>query len=147
MEAAAIVPGERWTPARIFKALSAIWHIPLGVIGLAIDQTFPLGSAEAATSHSEHIFGVFETNGWHSLLALVLGFVSLYFTIRPERAREGALLIGLSHVGVVLALVIWDPSTFLLASNIADQIVHSSTAIGGIFSALLTPRTMEAQPA
>jgi hypothetical protein len=148
MQATAIRSGgDGWSAARVFLAVSAVWHIPLGVAGLAIDQTFPIRSADAATSHSAHIFGVFETNGWHSLLALLLGVVSSYFMVRPRRAREVALVIGLSHVGVVLALVIWHPSTFLLASNVADQVAHASTAIGGILGSLLTPRTIEARPA
>ena len=127
-----------WTPARIFMATSAVFHLPVAIVGLAIDQTFPLGADEAAHAGSEHIFGIFETNGWHSLAALLLGVVSLYFAVRPERAREAALAVGLGHVVLVLALTIWAPSTFLLASDGADQVVHSTTAIAGIGSALLT---------
>ncbi|MDQ3985227.1 MAG: DUF4383 domain-containing protein [Actinomycetota bacterium] len=127
-----------WTPARIFMAASAVFHLPVAIVGLAIDQTFPLGADEAAHAGSEHIFGIFETNGWHSLAALLLGVVSLYFAVRPERAREAALAIGVGHVVIVLALTLWAPSTFLLASDGADQVVHSTTAIAGIGSALLT---------
>ncbi len=129
---------DSWTPARIFMAASAVFHLPVAIVGLAIDQTFPLGADEAAHAGSEHIFGIFETNGWHSLAALLLGVVSLYFAVRPERAREAALAVGLGHVVIVLALTIWVPSTFLLASDGADQVVHSTTAIAGIGSALLT---------
>ena len=129
---------ESWTPARIFMTVSAVFHIPVGLIGLVIDQTFQVGSKAAAVAGSEHIFGILETNGWHSLAALLLGVASLYFTLRPRRAREGALAIGISHVVLVLGLAFWDPSTFWLASNGADQVIHASTAVGGIGSALLT---------
>ena len=91
-----------------------------------------------ARAGSEHVFGVFETNGWHSLAALLVGVVSLYFAVRPERAREGALTIGIGHVFVVLALTFWEPSTFWLMSNGADQVVHATTAIVGTGSAVLT---------
>jgi hypothetical protein len=128
-----------WTPARIFMAASAGFHLPVAIIGLAIDQTFPFGADAAAHAGSEHILGILETNGWHSLAALLLGVVSLYFAVRPQRAREAALAIGVGHVVIVLALTFWDPSTFWFASNAADQVVHTSTAIGGIGSALLTP--------
>jgi Domain of unknown function (DUF4383) len=127
-----------WTPARIFMVASATFHLPVAIVGLAIDQTFPLGADAAAHAGSEHIFGILETNGWHSLAALLLGLVSLYFAVRPEGAREAALAIGIGHVVIVLGLTFWTPSTFLLASNAADQVVHASTAIGGIGSALLT---------
>jgi hypothetical protein len=128
----------RWSPARVFMLVSALYHLPLGIVGLLYDRTFPIGSAEAARAGSEFVFGIFETNGWHSSAALVLGVVSLYFLMRPSRARDVALAIGVFHVGIVAALVIWPPETFWLASNAADQVVHSFTAIAGIGAALLT---------
>lgn len=129
-----------WTPARIFLAISALWHLPLGIAGLVIDQTFPVGAHSAAHSGSEHIFGVFETNGWHSLAGVVLGVVSLLFAWRPERARGAALAIGGFHVAVVAALTLWEPETFWIASNASDQVDHAATAIGGLVSGLMTAR-------
>ena len=127
-----------WTPARIFLAISAGYHIPLGIIGLAINQSFPLSSHAAARSGSDQILGVLATNGWHSLAALAVGAISVYFTARPLHAREAALGIGAGHVAVVLALSVQDPSTFLIASNGADQVIHVTTAVGGLASGLLT---------
>ncbi len=132
--------GPSWTPARIFMAISAVWHLPLGIAGLVVDQTFPVGAQATATAGSEHIFGIFETNGWHSLAALVLGVVSLLFAWRPERARAAALVIGGLHVGIVASLILWGAATFWLASNTSDQVVHSATAIGGLVSGLMTAR-------
>ena len=134
------VRSERWTPARVFMLVSTLYHLPLGIAGLIYDQTFPVGAAAAQRAGSELVFGIFETNGWHSVAALVLGVVSVYCTFNPRRARDVALAIGLFHVGIVASLEIWDPSTFWLASNFADQVIHASTAIGGIASALLTRR-------
>ena len=134
------VCNERWTPARIFMVISTLYHLPLGIGGLIYDQTFPVGAAAAERAGSELVFGIFETNGWHSLLALLLGVVSVYYTIRPRGARETALVIGVVHVGVFASLIVWEPSTFWLASNFADQVIHAGTAIGGISSALLTNR-------
>jgi len=135
---------ERWTPARIFMLAAAVVHLPLGIVGLVYDQTFPIGATAAEREGSEHVFGIFETNGWHSLAALVVGIIAAYFTMYPRRARDAALMIGLFHIGIVVSLVVWEPSTFWLASNDVDQIVHASTAIGGIASALLTrPRAPE----
>jgi hypothetical protein len=129
----------------MFMLAAAVWHLLLGIVGLVYDQTFPVGATAAERASSEHIFGIFETNGWHSIAALVIGIITTYFTMYPRRARDAALIIGLLHVGIVAALVVWQPSTFWLASNGADQVVHASTAIGGIASALLTrPRKSEA---
>lgn len=141
-EGALAGPSQRpaWTPARIFLAISAVWHLPLGMVGLVVDQTFPIGAHETAHAGSEHIFGVFETNGWHSLAGVLLGAVSLLFALRPQRARQAALAIGVFHVGVVISLILWGPETFWLASNTSDQIDHSATAVGGLVSGLMTPR-------
>ena len=129
-----------WTPARLFMAASALFHVPVAIVGLVYDRTFPIGPSAAEAAGSAHVFGVFETNGWHTLGALLVGAVSAYYVLRPAHAREGALGLGAFHVGLVVSLLLWDPSTFWLASNAADQVVHLSTAIGGIGSALLTRR-------
>ena len=129
-----------WTPARIFVALSALVHIPIALVGFIQDRTFPIGADAAATAGSEHIFGVLETNGWHTLGALIVGAVSLYATMRPRYARATALVLGITHIALFTALVIWSPSTFWIASNTADQVIHSMTAIGGTVTGSLTPR-------
>jgi hypothetical protein len=51
--------------------------------------------------------------------------------------------LGVFHVALFVSLVLWTPSTFWIASNAADQVIHASTAIGGIGSALLTRRSRE----
>lgn len=134
--------GERasWAPARIFMTISAVWHLPLGIAGLVLDQTFPVGTRATMHAGSDHIFGVFETNGWHSLAAVLLGAVSLLFALRPQHARGAALAIGVFHVTVFGALLLWKPETFWLASNTSDQVVHASTAIAALVSGLMTPR-------
>lgn len=139
------VRSERWTPARVFMLISTLYHLPLGIAGLIYDQSFPVGAAATERAGSKLIFGIFETNGWHSVAALALGVISVYFAIYPRRARDVALGIGLFHVGIVASLIIWEPSTFWLASNVADQVIHTGTAIGGITSALLTKTGAEAR--
>lgn len=130
-----------WSPARIFVAVSAGYHLPLAVGGLVVDQTFPVGARAAEHGGRGHIFGVFETNGWHSLAALLVGLVSLHFAARPRHAREVALVLGVGHVVVFGGLLVWAPSTFWFASNDADQVVHAATAVGGIGAGLLTQRS------
>ena len=135
-----VVSTSRWTPARVFLAVSAGYHLPLGIFGLLYNRSFPIGSQAAASAGSAHVFGIFETNGWHSLAALLLGVLSLWVVIENRGARTVALSIGLFHVGIVLSLILWDPSVFWLASNNADQVIHSFTAIAGIASGLATSR-------
>ena len=130
--------GSGWSPARMFMTASAAYHLVLAVPGLVIDQSFPVGAAATVEAGSDYIFGVFETNGWHSVAALLVGLISLYFAVRPERLRLGALGLGLSQAAVLVAFAVEPPSTFWFASNGADQLIHGLTAVGGITSALLT---------
>jgi hypothetical protein len=118
--------------------LSTVYHLTLGIAGLFYDQSFPIGSAAVRRAGSHDVFGVFMTNGWHSVAALGLAAISLYFLVRPQGARAAALAIGLFHVALVVALVIWPPETFWIMSNGADQFIHSFTAVAGIGAALLT---------
>lgn len=126
----------QWTAARIFMLVSVLYHVPLGVAGLLVDQTFPIGAAATRQADSAYIFSIFETNGWHSVAGLAIGLVSLYFLVRPRRAREGALAIGLGHIGIFLGLLLQPPSTFWLASNAADQVIHAFTAVAGTAAGL-----------
>jgi hypothetical protein len=124
----------------LFLALSAGYHLPLGILGFLYNRSFPIGSEAAASAESARVFGIFETNGWHSLAALAVGVISLWVVLENRRARTVSLSIGALHVGIVLSLFAWDPSVFWLASNNADQAIHSFTAIGGIASGLATSR-------
>lgn len=136
--AAARTRASEWTPARWFLLAFAIVHLPLGIAGLIVDRSFPIGASATRAGEPGLVFGVFETNGWHSLGALVLGVVAAAALTRPGRERPVALAIGALHVWLVISLILWDPSNFWIASNDADQIVHASSAVGGLFSGLLT---------
>ena len=134
--------GEKdWSPARAFLLVAAIWHLPLAAVGFLYDRSFPIGAAAAESDGSAHVFGIFEVNGWHTLAGLLVGLYALYFAIKPEHVRTAAIWFGIFHVGVTVSLMIWDPSTFWIASNTADQFIHGSSAIGGLVSGLATRRT------
>jgi hypothetical protein len=138
LEHAVTAPTNRWTPARYYLLVVAISHLTLGIGGLVVDRSFPIGAEATRVGDSGHIFGVLVTNGWHSLAALSLGLLAAWVVYRPGSARRVALALGVFHVGLVVQLALWDPSNFWIASNGADQIVHASTAAGGIVSGLLT---------
>lgn len=142
MEMRSAAANRRWSPARIFLLVVAVAYVPLGIAGLIVDQSFPIGAAAAERAGSGLAFGIFESNGWHAVASLVIAVIAVYFIANPRRAREAAMAIGLFHVGITVSLMLWDPSTFWLASNFADQVVHASSAIGGVGSALLTRSPM-----
>ena len=135
-----------WSPARIYLVASGAFLLVLAAAGFAVNTAFPSDASRVTDAASDHIFGIFETNGWHNLAGLISGLVALTFCIRPEWARLGALVKGFGYVLVTTSIAIWGGETFLIASNAADQIVHGSLAVGGIVTGLLTPPRKRSAP-
>ncbi|HVE92490.1 MAG TPA: DUF4383 domain-containing protein [Actinomycetota bacterium] len=126
-----------WSPARVYLVGSGVLLLVLTVAGFAVSTAFPTARDQVA-SGSEHIFGVFETNGWHNVAALFSAVVAFGFALRPEWSRTGALVKGAAYVVVTAAIALSGDDTFLVASNNADQVIHGSLAVGGLLSGLLT---------
>jgi hypothetical protein len=119
----------------VYLAVSGVYLIVLSGAGFLYDSSFP--------TSSEHVmhdlaFGVFETNGWHNVAGLLFGLIAIAFLVRPEWARVGAVIVGVPNAIVFVAFALWDPRTFLIASNGADQVVHAALGFGGILAALAT---------
>jgi hypothetical protein len=129
---------QEWSPARVFLVAAGVYLLVVGIAGFLIDRSFPVGSGEALHSGSADIFGIFKTNGWHSLSAVLFGALAIAFAIKPETARAGALVVGVPNALVLFAFLIEDPRTFWFASNGADQVAHALLGFGGIAAALLT---------
>ncbi|MDQ4004710.1 MAG: hypothetical protein M3135_00200, partial [Actinomycetota bacterium] len=71
----------RWSPARIFLLIVAVAYVPLGIGGLVVDRSFPIGAAAAERAGSGLAFGIFETNGWHAMASLVIAVIAVYFIV------------------------------------------------------------------
>jgi len=123
------------SPARPYLLLSGVFLLIISVLGLVYDQSFALGSD---ADESAHVFGILETNGWHSLAGLFGGLAALALAAKAEWSRFGALSLGVTYIVVTIVLGIWDPRTFSIASNTADNLVHGLLGVGGIASALAT---------
>ena len=133
-----------WSPARLYLALTALYLIVLGVAGFLYDASFPTSSAEVGHAH---VFGIFETNGWHNLAGVAFGVIALVALLDPARARIGALVVAVPNAVVFVTFALFDPRTFLFASNGADNVVHALLGFGGIAAALLTRPAEGKRPA
>jgi hypothetical protein len=131
----------RWSPARLYLVISAGVLLFFSAAGFVVNRDFPIGTGQVETAGSDHIFGLFATNGWHNLAGLISAIVALAFATRPKWARLGALLKGVFYVGVTASVAIWGPETFWIAANTPDQVVHAALGIGGIATGLLTSAT------
>lgn len=129
-----------WSPARVYLGASGVLLVLSAVVGFGVNSAFPETSADVHSAGSGHIFGIFETNGWHNLSALISGAIALGFAVRPEWARAGALLKGAMYVAVTVSIALWGPETFRIASNTADQIVHGMLGVTGLAAGAATPR-------
>lgn len=135
------------SPARIYLVVSGVFLLAVAAAGFTVDRSFPFTIAEFRAQEAAHIFGILETNGWHNLAALGSGTLALGFAVRPEWARAGALSKGTLYVAVTASLAIWGEETFRVATNLADQLVHATLAVGGLVSGFLTPSSRRAGPA
>jgi hypothetical protein len=129
-----------WSPARVYLVASGLVLVLSAVVGFGVNSAFPQTSGDVHAAGSGHIFGVFETNGWHNLSALISGAIAFGFALRPEWARTGAFVKGAMYVAVTAAIALWGPETFRIASNGADQIVHGTLGITGLAAGAATPR-------
>ena len=112
--------------------------VVLGGAGLALHPDFAVGNG---VSH-EHLFGVFETNGWHSVAGLAFGIPSLLVAWRaPNWAPATALAVGLFG-GVVPAAsfaAVGDGGAFLglIPVDIADALtLHLLPGLLGVAAAI-----------
>lgn len=79
-----------------------VWGSALVVLGVGSLLVHPdFGTGDAVSG--EHLFGVFETNGWHGLAGLLAGVVSLVSAAANRRTREVTLGIALL-AGIVPAV-------------------------------------------
>jgi hypothetical protein len=129
-----------WPPARVYLVASGIFLVLAAAIGFSVNSAFPATPDEVGSAGSGHIFGIFETNGWHNATSLISGAIALAFAVKPGWARTGAFVKGFMYVGVTVSIAIWGPETFKIASNAADQVVHGLLGVTGLAAAFATPR-------
>jgi hypothetical protein len=143
LNATAVTPAPRagaWSPARVYLVASGVFLVAAGLVGFTVDSSFPATPGAVDDAGSGHIFGIFETNGWHNLTSMISGVIALAFAARPEWARTGAFVKGAMYVAVTASIAVWGPETFKIASNAADQVVHGALGVAGLAAAAMTPR-------
>lgn len=122
-----------------------IWGGMLVVLGagsLLLHPDFSVGEEVSG----EHLFGLFETNGWHGLAGLTVGLVSLAFARSDRWAPLVAALVG-GVGGVLPALVMFAAGDGNVALGVipvdtADAVsLHLVPGLLGLAAALVDLRT------
>ncbi len=126
------------------RAYLWIWGAALVVLGagsLLLNPSFATGQ----DARAEHLFGVFETNGWHGLAGLSAGIVALVFA--PSRRWAPAAAIGVGVLGGIVPALVFlasgDGSVALgmIPVDFADAIsLHLVPGIVGVACAFVDRR-------
>jgi hypothetical protein len=80
-----------WSPARVYLVTTGTLLVAAALTGFTYSTSFPTSAEAVRAADDPHVYGIFETNGWHNLSSLVSGLISLSFALRPEWARTGAV--------------------------------------------------------
>ena len=101
-------------------------YLLVGAVGFAIT-----GGTGFASTHGEHLLGIFEVNPLHNVVHLLVGALLVLAARNGERAAASVnTLVGAVYLAVgVLGLVVGDSDLNILALNPADHVLHFGSAI------------------
>jgi hypothetical protein len=77
-------------PSRLYLWIWGVLLVVLGAGSLIINPDFSTG----ADVHAEHLFGMFETNGWHGLAGLLAGLAAVAFAPSSRWSPTVAAAVG-----------------------------------------------------
>lgn len=139
-------PSARWTPAQLYLWTWGPLLLVLGIGSLIVHPDFSLGSDVTA----RHLFGVFDTNGWHGILGLLTGAVALLFVSSERYSTVVAAGIGLG-AGLVPAAIFFavgngGVALGLIPVDLADGVcLHLVPGVIGLGAAAATWRQQQDQ--
>ena len=146
------VGGREFGGAQLFCLVVGATLVLAGIIGFFYESAF---SSDVGVRDA--VFGILDVNGWHNVVHLLTGVVSLWFAFRPEAmARMWALAFGLVYVAVaVWGFAIGDGESILsiIPVNTEDNVLHAILGVAGVATYALTaartphPHTPGAAPA
>jgi hypothetical protein len=123
--------------AQLFCLVVGATLILAGILGF-----FYEGAFSSDESVREPVLGILDVNGWHNLVHLATGGLTLAFGLSDEaRARTWALVFGV----VYLAVAIWgfaigsgESILSIIPVNTEDNILHVILALAGLATYALT---------
>jgi len=127
--------------ARLFCQVVGAVLIAAGVIGFFYNGAFSSNEADR-----DAVLGILDVNGWHNLVHIATGAITLAFGMGSEAgARRWTLIFGVVYLLVAAwGFVIGDGESILsiIPVNTEDNILHLVFALGAFaVYALTAPRT------
>ncbi len=143
MATTARADGRTRSDAQLFCLVVGATLVIAGIIGFFYNSEFT--SDEAVR---DDVFGILAVNGWHNVVHILTGAVTLAFAMQPaDRARMWALVFGL----VYLVVAVWgfvigsdDSILSIIPVNTEDSVLHLILGLAGVAVYALTgPRASD----
>ena len=127
----------RKSPAQIYALTFGATLVVAGILGFFYSADFSTGDTD-----SDALIGVFDVNGWHNVVHILSGLAGLALARSWSGARLYAYGFGLVYLvitGIGFAIGDGESILGLIPVNTADNILHLSIAVLGLFAAILSP--------
>ena len=123
--------------AQLFCLVVGATLIAAGILGFFYESAFT--SDEAVR---EPVLGLLDVNGWHNVVHLATGGLSIAFGLSSEpAARTWALIFGVVYLVVAawgFAIGSGDSILSIIPINTEDSVLHLLFGIGGVATYALT---------
>ena len=130
------VTGTSRSPAQLYALIFGAVLTIAGIIGFFYNSEFTSNKAV-----HDAVFGVFDVNGWHNLVHILIGLLLL--ACAGSAARSAALGVGLLY----LVLAIWGFAESdnvilgLVPVNTEDDVLHLILGLVGLAAGAASPAT------
>ena len=125
------VGGREMDGAQVFCLVLGAVLVVAGIIGFFYNSTFT-----SDKSVHDDVFGILSVNGWHNVVHIVTGAVTLLFAFRPAaQARLWAAIFGVVYVVVaVWGFIIGSGDSILsiIPINTEDSVLHLILGVAGL---------------
>jgi hypothetical protein len=140
------VGGRQMDGAQVFCLVVGATLVVAGIIGFFYNSTFTSDKAIR-----DDVFGILSVNGWHNVVHILTGLVTLAFAFQPApSARLWALVFGL----VYLVVAAWgfiigsgDSILSIIPVNTEDNVLHLLLGVAGLAAYALTAPSPAQRPA
>jgi hypothetical protein len=131
------VGGRRYGGAQLFCLVVGATLVVAGIIGFFYNSTFTSDKGVR-----DAVFGILDVNGWHNVVHILTGVVTLAFAFQREAAaRTWALVFGVVYIAVAAwGFIIGDGDSILsiIPVNTEDSVLHLLLGVAGVATYALT---------
>jgi uncharacterized protein DUF4383 len=137
---------DRKMPAMLYAGVVGAVLVLVGIIGFFYNAEFT-----SDESVRDAMFGVFDVNGWHNTLHILMGVLALLaYGAGVHAARNCAMALGVVFLVIAAwGFIVGDGESILsiIPVNTEDNVLHLLLGVGGLWAAYATPAAQAVRPA